>query len=287
MNPFVKRLLQNTTKTIMSKRKLNDYAGFEKVLKEAKNIVALTGAGISAESGIPVFRGAGGLWRNYQATSLATPEAFRANPSLVWEFYQYRRNVAFNAQPNNAHKALAILEDECKRKKNNFAVITQNVDGLHKRAGSEEIVELHGALDKIICTKCKHIEVNLDSPVCEALKDRGDPNNLNQEPIMIKDLPKCKKCDSLARPYIVWFGESLDPQVMEKARNLVENCDLCLIIGTSSVVYPAAMFAPSVLERGKPVAEFNISEEPANEGFTFHFSGKCGTTLPKALGIDL
>lgn len=255
--------------------KINDFAGFKEVLSKSNNIVAVTGAGISAESGIPVFRGPGGFWRKYRATDLATPEAFRANPSLVWEFYHYRRTVAFAAQPNKAHLALAKYEEICKKDGRKLTVITQNVDGLHIRAGSENVIEMHGSLRKIICTKCKEIEVNTDNPINETFRGRGEPSNMDEDsksPIPREDLPKCKKCNSLARPYIVWFGESLEPEVMRKSRELIENCDLCLVIGTSSVVYPAAMFAPTVVRRGKPVAEFNLNEEPAEHDFQFHFS---------------
>lgn len=273
----------------MSKRKINDFAGFKRLLDEAKNIVVLTGAGISAESGIPVFRGAGGLWRKYNVENLATLQAFRKNPALVWEFYHYRRNVAFNAQPNKAHIALANFENDLKNDCQ-FHIVTQNIDGLHQRAGSKNVIELHGALRQIRCTnsKCKNIEENTNSPICEALRDRGDPACKDEEipEIDVNDLPKCSKCGKLSRPHIVWFGEHLDAKILNRTRELIETCDICLIIGTSSVVYPAAMFAPLVAERGKPVAEFNLTEEPANEDFKFHFPGLCGTTLPKALGYE-
>ncbi|XP_066158765.1 NAD-dependent protein deacylase-like [Euwallacea fornicatus] len=272
----------------MTTRKLSDYTSFKKLVDKAQNIVVLTGAGVSAESGIPVFRGAGGLWRKYRATSLASPEAFRANPGLVWEFYHYRRDVAFAAKPNNAHIALAKFEEDCKKLNKKFHLITQNVDGLHQRAGSKNVIELHGALNKIRCTECKVIEENVDIPICEALKDRGNPlaSEKDLPPINIEDLPKCTQCGQLVRPHIVWFGESLDPNILQMAKNLIESCDFCLVIGTSSVVYPAAQFAPLVAERGYPVVEFNLNDEPAQDNFHLHFSGPCGTTLPKALGYD-
>ncbi|XP_066259050.1 NAD-dependent protein deacylase-like [Euwallacea similis] len=272
----------------MTTRKLSDYTSFKELVNKAQNIVILTGAGVSAESGIPVFRGAGGLWRKYRATSLASPEAFRANPALVWEFYHYRRNIAFAAIPNHAHIALAKFEEDCKKLNKKFHLITQNVDGLHQRAGSKNVVELHGALNKIRCTRCKVVEKNVNTPICEVLKDRGDPlaSEKNLPPISIEDLPKCTQCGQLVRPHIVWFGESLDPSVLQMAKNLIESCDFCLVIGTSSVVYPAALFAPLVADRGYPVAEFNLNDEPAQDNFHFHFPGPCGTTLPKALGYD-
>ncbi|CAG9828344.1 unnamed protein product [Diabrotica balteata] len=275
----------------MGKRKLSDYAGFHKCLNEAKNIAVLTGAGVSAESGIPVFRGAGGFWRTHRSQDLATPQAFATNPALVWEFYHYRRNIAFNSIPNSAHKALALFEKKCSEEGKLFNIITQNVDGLHQKAGSKNVIELHGALHKVKCTnpKCRFIDENYDNPICEVFRNRGDPaaDDYNLPIIDKKDLPKCKKCQKLVRPYIVWFGENLDLKIMQTAKNVIETCDICLVIGTSSVVYPAAMFAPRVLERGMPVAEFNLNEEPADEMFTFHFPGKCGSTLPKALEIDL
>ncbi|VEN39893.1 unnamed protein product [Callosobruchus maculatus] len=275
----------------MAKRKISDFEGFQKVLNGAKNITVLTGAGVSAESGIPTFRGEGGWWKNYRSADLATPQAFQSNPALVWEFYNYRRHVAFSAQPNNAHRALAEFEKKCKQEGRKLTIITQNVDGLHKRAGSENIIELHGALHKTICTnrKCRFIDENYDDPICEAFNGRGDVNvqDDNSPVVMKEDLPKCKKCNSLVRPYIVWFGENLDHEVLRKSRELVETCDLCLVVGTSSVVYPAAMFAPLVAQRGMPVAEFNITDEPAEQSFAFHFPGKCGTTLPKALGVEI
>ncbi|KAF2884393.1 hypothetical protein ILUMI_21772 [Ignelater luminosus] len=275
--------------TIMAKRNLADYKTFNRVLEESKIIVALTGAGVSAESGIGTFRGPGGLWRTHRAVDLASPLAFRANPALVWEFYHWRREVAFAAHPNNGHIALAKYEKKCKEQGRSFTIITQNVDGLHRRAGSENIIELHGNLTKVICTKCKFIEVKENNPICEALRGRGDPSQKDADvpEIPLSELPKCSACGALARPYIVWFGESLDPDILDQARTLVETCDLFLVIGTSSVVYPAASFAPFVVERGKPVAEFNIDEEPASANFQFHFPGKCGSTLPKTLGIDI
>ncbi|XP_022912167.1 NAD-dependent protein deacylase-like [Onthophagus taurus] len=291
MNRLTRGILLKNLRAITQEmsRFQSDYASFKKILDKAQNIIALTGAGVSAESGIPVFRGAGGWWRNHRATELATPEAFQRNPALVWEFYHYRRNIAFNSIPNNAHYALALYEERCKQEGRQFHIITQNVDGLHFRAGSKEVIELHGSLTKVKCTKCKFIDVNIDNPICEALKDKGDPiaKDTNESQIPIDELPKCSKCGSLVRPYIVWFGEMLDPETIEKAMSLVETADMCIVVGTSSVVYPAAMFAPTIAERGKPVAEFNINEEPASDDFKFYFNGKCGITLPKALGVNL
>ncbi|CAG4916674.1 unnamed protein product [Colias eurytheme] len=271
--------------TMMASRQSSDLSKFKQNLKEAKNIVILSGAGISAESGIPTFRGAGGYWRKYQASSLATPEAFRNNPSLVWEFYHYRREVAAKAQPNAGHIAIANYESKHSSDKS-ITVITQNVDGLHVRAGTKNLIELHGNLYKTRCTKCKEVLVNMDSPICEALANRGAPDlNIVGSDIPVKSLPHCKKanCGGLLRPHIVWFGESLEPAVLEKAGEAMESCDICLVVGTSSVVYPAAMFAPQAAARGAVVAEFNIETTPATPDFHYYFEGPCGTTLPQAL----
>ncbi|XP_018328060.1 NAD-dependent protein deacylase [Agrilus planipennis] len=284
------QIFKMSSRKLSGKRNYEDYEGFKRLVDTAKNIVVLTGAGISAESGIPVFRGAGGLWRKYKSENLASPDAFASNPALVWEFYNYRRHIAFNASPNKAHISLADYEKKCKKENRNLSIVTQNVDGLHLRAGSEKVVELHGALRKVSCTNgtCENVEENYDDPIVPAFANRGDAS-LDQADLPVidrKDLPKCKKCGSLARPYIVWFGEMLDPDVLEEAQLLVGGCDLCLVIGTSSVVYPAAMFAPSVAQRGVPVAEFNLEEHPADSDFAFHFPGLCATTLPKALGLQ-
>ncbi|CAG9818171.1 unnamed protein product [Phaedon cochleariae] len=220
---------------------ISDFTGFKKIVDESKNIVALTGAGVSAESGIPVFRGAGGFWRTHRSQDLATPQAFAANPSLVWEFYHYRRNIAFNAQPNHvgdiskivcannidgdeelrdsvfeafnritpemlsnvleatAHKALAGYEKICSKQGRQFTIITQNVDGLHQRAGSQNVIELHGALHKVKCinSRCRFIDENYNNPICEALRGKGTNLTLNSQ-LLVKPVPskgfKCEIC---------------------------------------------------------------------------------------------
>ncbi|KAM3967315.1 NAD-dependent protein deacylase [Aphomia sociella] len=270
---------------IMAVRQSSDMGKFKESLKSAKQVVILSGAGISAESGIPTFRGAGGYWRKYQASSLATPGAFKASPSLVWEFYHYRREVAAKAQPNAGHTAIADYENKYGSEKQ-VTVITQNVDGLHERAGTKNLIELHGNLYKTRCTKCKEVLVNTESPICEALANRGAPEaNVVGSDIPVKDLPHCKKseCNGLLRPHIVWFGESLEPAVLSKAEAAMSTCDVCLVVGTSSVVYPAAMFAPQAAARGAIVAEFNLEPTPATPDFHYYFEGACGTTLPEAL----
>ncbi|XP_046456725.1 NAD-dependent protein deacylase [Daphnia pulex] len=264
----------------------SDMDAFRKILQKANSVVILTGAGVSAESGVPTFRGAGGLWRTYSAQNLATPSAFRSNPSLVWEFYHHRRENMASKSPNNAHNAIAEFQHRMTKEGRHVSVITQNIDELHQRAGSVNVLELHGSLFKTRCLKCKKIEPNHDSPICEALRGKGSPSpNEVGELVPESLLPRCKvsSCGGLLRPHVVWFHENLDSAVLKKADEELNSCDLCLVVGTSSVVYPAAMFAPQVAERGVPVAEFNMETTPATHHFGFHFSGPCGELLPKAL----
>lgn len=283
----VPQLFRRFTKTLRmssSSRPSSDLSAFRDIFNKSRHIVALTGAGISAESGVPTFRGSGGLWRTYKAQELATPEAFASNPSLVWEFYSYRRELVQTKQHNEAHKALAEAEKRLANEGKSLVVITQNIDELHRKAGSDNVIELHGTLFKTQCTKCGHIAINKDSPIVPALKGKGspDPGEMDSK-IPIRELPHCLKCNGLLRPYVVWFGEPLDPNVLESAQTELDKCDLCLVIGTSSIVYPAAMFAPQVAARGVPVAEFNIESTQSTTHFGFHFEGGCGTTLPPAL----
>lgn len=267
-------------------RPSSDMAAFRKIFSEAKNIAVITGAGVSAESGVPTFRGAGGYWRKWQAQDLATPEAFSRNPSRVWEFYHYRREVMLTKNPNPAHQAIAECEERLSKQGRVVTVITQNIDELHRHAGSKNLLEIHGSLFRTRCLSCGHESANHRSPICAALKGKGapDPKTLDAH-IPVQDLPRCEQsgCRGLLRPAVVWFGETLDSDVLAHAQNVLECCDLCLVVGTSSVVYPAAMFAPQVAARGVPVAEFNLEDTPATQRFTFHFHGPCGSTLPLAL----
>jgi NAD-dependent deacetylase len=187
-----------------------------RAIRDAKprNIVVMTGAGVSADSGIPTFRGAGGLWRNFRAEELATPEAFRRDPNLVWEWYEWRRGLIRDAKPNAAHEALARLDDA--------VIVTQNVDGLHARAGSRDVVELHGNIFRVRCVR------EGTSQMHEAAFDALPPH--------------CANCGALLRPGVVWFGEALPEEAVARAVGAIHNADLLLVIGTSGVVYPAAGF---------------------------------------------
>ncbi len=201
-------------------------------------LVALTGAGISAESGVPTFRGEGGLWRRYDPSKLATPEAFRRDPKLVWEWYAWRREIIARAEPSEAHKILADLE-----RKKGLWVITQNVDGLHQRAGSRNVVELHGSIWKVRCISCG-----------ARYYDRRVP--LEEIP------PRCGECGGLLRPDVVWFGEPLPEDALERACDLSERAEIFLVIGTSATVYPAAELPLIAKRRGAKVIEINPEETP-------------------------
>lgn len=282
------RLINNKLLIMDQRMPSSSFSEFKKKLDLANHVVALTGAGISAESGIPTFRGAGGYWRKYESQSLATMQAFKRNPSLVWEFYSYRRELVLTKQPNEAHRALVKFEELCKEQGKKFAVITQNVDELHHTAGTKNLIELHGSLFKTKCMSCGTVESNRESPICEALRGKGAPDeNAKDASIPTEELPRCRieACRGLLRPLVVWFGENLDSGVLHETQKNLDECNLCLVVGTSSVVYPAAMFAPQLAARGVPVAEFNLESTPETSRFGFHFEGPCGTMLPKALGV--
>jgi NAD-dependent deacetylase len=201
----------------------------------ARRITILTGAGVSAASGVPTFRGAGGLWRSHRPEDLATPEAFQQNPRLVWEWYDWRRSVIAGCQPNPAHDALARLST-----RPDVTLITQNVDGLHERAGSRDVLRLHGSIWHLRCAaRCTR---------AESWEDRQVP--LPRLP------PPCPACGRHARPAVVWFGEAIDVDVLERCLEATA-CDLFLSIGTSSVVHPAAGLAAHAKSQGAYTVEIN------------------------------
>ncbi len=202
-------------------------------------IVALTGAGISAESGVPTFRGAAGLWRDNRPEDLATPSAFNRDPKLVWEFYSWRRELVSRCKPNDAHNLLAEIELDA----GGLQIITQNVDGLHQKAGNQNVIELHGSLWKLKCTNCDHKWSSDDVPLPELP-------------------PTCPACGGLARPDVVWFGESLDPEILRQATVLAAEARIMLVIGTSALVYPAASLPRIAKENRARIVEINPQETP-------------------------
>jgi NAD-dependent deacetylase sirtuin 5 len=259
---------------------------FQALLSKAKHVAVLTGAGISAESGVPTFRGTGGFWRKWQATDLATPMAFAKNPSLIWEFYQYRRDLVSKCKPNRAHFSLVALEKRLEKEGKKFTLITQNIDRLHHSAGSKNILEIHGSLWVTRCTKCGDERENRKNPICPALDGKGEPNpDAKEAQIPLDQLPSCELCKGLLRPAVVWFHESLNEKILEKVQEVLQECDLFLVVGTSAVVYPAAMFAHVVAITGTPVAEFNLESTTATSECSFVFQGKAGELMPVALSV--
>jgi len=229
-------------------------------ISAAKSITVLTGAGVSAESGVPTFRDAQtGLWAQYRPEDLATPSAFRRNPRLVWEWYDWRRKLVGDAKPNPAHVALAEMEKVFPQ----FHLITQNVDGLHQRAGSGSVIELHGNITR---TKCFD-----EGTIISSWAETGDVP------------PKCPNCGGPLRPDVVWFEEPMPEVEMELALRASMSCDVFLSIGTSTVVYPAASLPVKALRSGATVVEINPQPTPFTDQAHFVLAGAAGAVLPQLL----
>ena len=236
------------------------------MLRDAGRVMVLTGAGISAESGVPTFRGAGGLWKTYRAEDLATPEAFARDPRLVWEWYSWRREIIASCAPNAAHLALATAA----RERPAFRVVTQNVDGLHAEAAGPDgprPLELHGSLFRTRCTRC----------------DARWDDRQGVDATSLTTLPRCTACGSLARPDVVWFGESLNPDVFGEAAQLASMADVCLVIGTSAVVHPAAGLADMTRRAGGHVIEVNVADTPLTGAATIAIRGTAVDVVPALL----
>lgn len=299
-----------------------DLPSFHSAISTSKRVLALCGAGLSASSGLPTFRGAGGLWRTHESTSLATPEAFAADPGLVWQFYGYRRHMALQAQPNPAHYALAELA----RKMPGFQCLSQNVDGLSQRAEHPraQLQLLHGTLFDVVCADkrgCGYGRVDFSDPVTPALEiptSGVDPTSnearkvaSEQQPpassegqsldisdikvplpqLKREDLPQCPQCEkNLLRPGVVWFGERLPFTVLDAVDRYLaqdEGIDLIMVIGTSAKVYPAAGYVDAARRRGAKVAVINMDRKdvPAGgweEGDWF-FQGDAAVIVPELL----
>jgi NAD-dependent deacetylase len=238
---------------------LTDLEQAREWLAEASSVAVLTGAGISAESGIPTFRGAGGLWKEYKPEDLATPEAFARDPRLVWEWYNWRRELIARAQPNPAHRALVEIE----KRKPGFTLITQNVDGLHDLAGNGKILKLHGDIWRMRCTAC-------------------GANFPNRRVPLPKIPPHCA-CGGMARPGVVWFGEALPDGMMKEAEHAVEAAKVFLVVGTSAVVFPAAGLIPFARESGARVIEINTEETAFSALADCALQGPAGDLLPRLL----
>ena len=227
---------------------------------EGARIVAFTGAGISSESGIPTFRGAGGLWRNFSAERLATPEAFASDPRLVWEWYDWRRQIIRKAEPNAGHRALVEIE---RRAREPFTLVTQNVDGLHDRAGSQNVVKLHGDIWRVRCVGCGAEQRN--------------------EQVPMEPLPPHCSCGALLRPAVVWFGETLPQDAWDQALAAARRAQVFLVVGTSALVYPAAALVMLARQSGARVAIVNPDRTPADELADWILRGPAGEILPRLL----
>lgn len=225
-------------------------------LRDARSVAVLTGSGVSAESGVPTFREAQtGLWERYEPQELATPEAYQRDPKLVWEWYSWRRELVEGAAPNPGHEALAELE----RRLPEFVLVTQNVDGLHRRAGSEHVVELHG---NIMRSKC-----SVEGVVVEPREDdAGVP-------------PSCLGCGAYLRPDVVWFGEALPVDALEEAFEAARGCDLFISAGTSGLVQPAASLPFEALRSGARLVEVNPSDTPLTRHAEYALRGRAGEIL--------
>lgn len=229
-------------------------------LADAERVAVLTGAGISKESGLPTFRGAEGLWRRRRPEQLATPEAFARDPKTVWEWYDWRRSVVAKAEPNPGHHALVALE----KRAPDFTLITQNVDGLHDRAGSQRLLKLHGDIWTVRCTGCGAESTNRDVPLAEIP-------------------PRCG-CGSLLRPGVVWFGESLPHQTLEESVAAARSAQVFLVVGTSGVVQPAASLPLLAREAGARIIEVNPEETPLTAAAHASFRSSSAEFLPQLAG---
>jgi NAD-dependent deacetylase len=230
-------------------------------LRQARHVAVLTGAGVSAESGVPTFRDAQtGLWAQYNPQELATPQAFQQNPKLVWEWYAWRRQLVEQVDPNPAHYALAELEERVPK----FTLITQNVDGLHRRAGSTNVIELHGNI-----ARTKRFT---DNVIIDQWEDTGEVP------------PRCPQTGSLLRPDVVWFGEMLPSDALQQATTATRECDLFLSIGTAGQVEPAASLPYLALQQGATVAIINIDVSTTRgEATIYTVRGPAGQVLPALL----
>ncbi len=229
-------------------------------LRSSRHVCVLTGSGISAESGVPTFREAQtGLWAKFDPHELATPEAFLRDPELIWKWYRWRRELVSNVEPNAGHNALVDLAEQT----NGFTLITQNVDGLHQRAGSQDVIEFHANLfdDRCFDEGCVVTDAKDDS--CE--------------------VPSCPACGGNLRPGVVWFGEAIPEHALHDAMTAASSCDLFLSIGTSSLVWPAAGLADAARTAGATIVEVNPDTTPLSNASDFRLIGHAGTVLPELI----
>ena len=228
-----------------------------RVLAHSNNVVVFTGAGISSESGIPTFRGKDGLWENYRAEELATPYAFAQNPKKVWEWYDWRRQLIHKSEPNPAHKVIVEMESYFSK----FCVITQNVDGLHKKAGNQNVIELHGNIWRAKCPK--------------------EERKFEFTEVPLKVIPPRCQCGSIIRPDVVWFGEAMPEEEVGKAFSLAEDCDVMLVVGTSALVQPAASLPFAAKASRAQIIEINLAPTSVSAIADVLPFGKAGEIMPE------
>jgi len=258
---------------------------FARFLQTSNRVMVLCGAGLSASSGLPTFRGMGGHWRKYEVMELATFEAFKKNPVRVWQFYTYRRKEALNAKPNKAHYALAELA-----RRKNCITVSQNVDGLSPRANhpDDKIFHIHGSLFTLRCESCDYAEPNLDDPVKPELAIPEDENAPLPD-LSPEALPRCPSCEMLLRPGVVWFYEDPPQDDVKAVEDWMDlgRIDLFLVIGTSSSVDPAAKYSTMARDKGARVAVFNINRDDEPVGGMrkkdWFFKGDAAVLLPELL----
>lgn len=228
-------------------------------IQSASRISVITGAGVSAASGVPTFRGKEGLWKNFSPQELATPEAFRKDPKLVWEWYDWRRGLISKCAPNAAHTVLSAWS----KRYPGFTLITQNVDGLHEKAGTQDVIRFHGSLWHVFCQdRCK-----------------SSPREWFYDEVPLKSIPPlCPHCGGLIRPAVVWFGEGIDGEVMNRSIAALD-CDVFLTVGTSALIYPAAGLVDEAHRRGAFTAEINLEETPASESVDLSIRGPAEAVL--------
>ena len=229
-------------------------------LCEASAVVCLTGAGVSAESGVPTFREAqSGLWSRFDAAELASPQGFERDPGLVWRWYMWRLQLLESASPNPGHIALAELSRAFVK----FDLVTQNVDDLHEQAGSVSVVHLHGSLFRFRCRLCAH------------------PHRLREAERRAAEPPACAACGELVRPDVVWFGEGLPPDSLRAAAEAAHGSDVMLVAGTSGLVYPAAQLPLIARQAGATIIDINVERSPISVGADLFLQGKSGEVLPR------
>lgn len=245
---------------------MTDIASIGEKLRSARHVVFLTGAGVSAESGVPTFRDRQtGLWAHFEAMDLATPEAYERDPALVWGWYQWRRSQVNQAQPNAAHRAIAAIEAKVAR----FTLITQNVDDLHERGGSQAVLHLHGRLAISYCERCRN---ELTGACVGKIRQGG----------AAVDPPRCA-CGGRYRPGVVWFGESLPQTAWRAAAAAAGECDLFFCVGTSSLVQPAASLTDLALEAGATTVQINPASTDYDQRVDVALRGPAGEVLPRLL----